>query len=186
MLPGSLYSEYCQYACLTRDQEAGLDRFAGGTAQRVTAGESVLRSAHAGDAVALAELDSMVNPSPWTSAQFSPACEGTGNESIFLLEEQGQLLGFVVYSVVLDEACIHNIAVQPKRQRDGMGRQLLLAALAAVTREGASRCYLEVRISNVAARGLYEKYGFSKAGLRKNYYPKATGREDALLLSCQL
>lgn len=152
----------------------------------MTADESVLRSALAGDEIALAELDSLVNPSPWTSAQFSPACDGTGNEGIILMDEDGQLLGFVVYSIVLDEACIHNIAVQPKRQRDGLGRKLLLAALAAVTREGAGRCYLEVRTSNMAARGLYEKYGFSKAGLRKNYYPMAAGREDALLLSRQL
>ena len=67
-----------------------------------------------------------------------------------------------------------------------MGRLLLGAALHQSLGEGATRCYLEVRASNVAARGLYEKLGFQLDGLRKNYYTTAAGREDALLMSLSL
>ena len=140
-----------------------------------------------GDAVALAALDSLVNQSPWTSAQFAGACSAQADsaERALVIDRNGQLAGFVVYSRVLDEVCIHNIAVHPSRQGSGLGQLLLAGALGQARAAGATRCYLEVRASNQAARGLYEKLGFQLDGVRRNYYPTATGREDALLMSRQ-
>jgi ribosomal-protein-alanine N-acetyltransferase len=60
------------------------------------------------------------------------------------------------------------------------------AALRQSRGEGATHCYLEVRASNGAARGLYEKLGFLVDGVRKNYYTTPAGREDALLMSLPL
>ncbi len=141
-----------------------------------------------GDAAALALLDTLVNPSPWSENQFAGACaaQPDGAERTLVVRANGQLLGFVVYSRVLDEACIHNIAVQPSSQGRGLGRSLLAAALVEAGSGGALRCYLEVRASNMAARGLYEKLGFQLDGLRRNYYSTAVGREDALLMSLPL
>jgi ribosomal-protein-alanine N-acetyltransferase len=147
------------------------------------------RAAAPGDAPALAALDRMVNPSPWSESQFSDVCAtqaDAGTERALVIFADTQALGFVVFSRVLDEACIHNIAVHPSRQGGGMGRLLLGAALQQSLSEGATRCYLEVRASNGAARGLYEKLGFQLDGLRKNYYTTAAGREDALLMSLSL
>ena len=36
--------------------------------------------------------------------------------------------------------------------------------------------------SNVAARGLYQRMGFSQIGMRRGYYPAIGGREDALVM----
>jgi ribosomal-protein-alanine N-acetyltransferase len=47
-------------------------------------------------------------------------------------------------------------------------------------RLGARRATLEVRASNGAARGLYERLGFHVAGVRRNYYTSPV--EDALIL----
>ena len=151
--------------------------------------DATFRSARPGDAVALAALEGLVNPSPWTESQFNDACSaqaGATTERALLICTEQQVLGFVVYSLILDEACIHNIAVHPSRQGGGLGRSLLRAALAEALRCGATRCHLEVRASNQAARGLYERLGFQLDGVRKNYYPTATGREDALLMSMPL
>ena len=148
-----------------------------------------IRPAAAGDGLALAALDKLVNPSPWSEGQFGEACAPraeAGTERALVIFADSQALGFVVYSRVLDEACIHNIAVHPARQGCGMGRALLLAALRRAAGEGAVRCYLEVRASNLAARGLYEKLGFGLDGLRKNYYTTAAEREDAVLMSLPL
>lgn len=147
-----------------------------------------VRSASPADAVALAALDRLVNRSPWSLAQFELACaEGVNStEHTLLAEEAGQVLGFVVYTLVLDEACIHSIAVQPAQQGRGHGRFLLRSALAAAQRDGAGRCYLEVRASNATARSLYEKFSFQCDGLRKGYYATPEGREDAVLMSRQL
>jgi ribosomal-protein-alanine N-acetyltransferase len=147
---------------------------------------ATLRPARPGDAIALAALERLVNPSPWTASQFNGACSaqpGATTERALLICVDRQALGFVVYSLVLDEACIHNIAVHPARQGCGLGRALLGGALVEAVRGGATRCHLEVRASNEAARGLYETLGFQLDGIRKNYYPTATGREDALLMS---
>jgi ribosomal protein S18 acetylase RimI-like enzyme len=46
--------------------------------------------------------------------------------------------------------------------------------------------YLEVRPSNQPARRMYERFGFRQLGLRRDYYPAMTGREDALFLGLNL
>lgn len=152
-----------------------------------------VRPARAGDATELAALDALVNPSPWTVTQFADACAVAGVKGHTVATERALVLvgndavhGFVVYSRVLDEACIHNIAVHPEQQGGGLGRLLLDTVLRQEMKEGAKLCYLEVRSSNRAARALYEALGFGVDGVRRNYYPTATGREDALLMSRRL
>ena len=51
---------------------------------------------------------------------------------------------------------------------------------------GAGECFLEVRASNQSAYRLYERYGFNEVGRRRDYYPAAGGREDALVMACTL
>ena len=148
-----------------------------------------IRPAQSGDEAALAALDALVNPSPWTVAQFAGACrppaEG-GAERALVVAGNGGPCGFIVFSRVLEEACIHNIAVHPARQGGGLGRLLLDTVLQQEAASGACLCYLEVRSSNSAARGLYRSLGFGLDGVRRNYYRTATGREDALLMSRRL
>ena len=149
--------------------------------------DSPVRPAGITDAVALAGLDKRVNPSPWSEQQFADACEGErSRERIMLVGSGDQIQGFVVYSQVLDEASIHNIAVTPGFQRRGLGELLLSTALTRVRDAGARRCFLELRASNEAAHRLYRKLGFELDGLRKGYYQAASGREDAVLMSLTL
>lgn len=132
--------------------------------------DKLLRPARPGDEPALAAIDELVNPSHWTAGQFASACDGSGLERALLVQYGQHIAGFVVYSCVIDESCIDNLAVHPAKQRAGLGRMLLGAALEAARGLGASRCCLEVRASNRAALGLYEAFGFQQDGLRKNYY----------------
>lgn len=148
-------------------------------------GQVALRAAVAGDAAALAALDRLVNPSPWSEQQFAGACGAQAQcaERALVIDRDGQPQGFLVFSRVLDEICIHNIAVRPALQGRGLGQRLLVAALDQARDTGAGRCHLEVRESNLAALGLYHKLGFQRDGVRRNYYPTADGREDAVLMS---
>ena len=147
-----------------------------------------IRPAQPADVSSLAAIDSLVNPSPWRPGQFEQACSEPceAGESALVLEEGGTVCGFIVFSLVLDEACIHNVAVHPGQQGKGLGRSLVAAALERLQRENVRRCLLEVRESNVAARGLYQALHFQLDGVRKNYYATAGGRENALLMSRQL
>jgi len=152
-----------------------------------------IRRAGPDDISVLVALDAMVSASPWQAVHFLSACrEGESadgpraEEFALVVEVEGEVAGFVVTSVVLDEASILNIAVQPSLQRRGLALALLHAAQTAIRESGGRRCLLEVRQSNKAARHLYEKCGFRVDGIRRNYYPAPSGREDALLMSVQL
>jgi ribosomal-protein-alanine N-acetyltransferase len=147
-----------------------------------------IRLARPDDVAVLAVIDDLVNSSAWRPSQFAAACSGVeqATESALVLETEAGVCGFIVFSRVLDEACIHNVAVHPAQQGKGMGRYLVATALDSMRRRGAYRCLLEVRASNTAARGLYGALAFELDGVRKNYYPTGSGREDALLMSRKL
>jgi len=147
-----------------------------------------VRPAQPGDAPDLAGIDLEVNVSPWSITQFEAVCAGVdgARERALVVEEAGLPVGFVVFTRVLDEACIHNIAVRLSRQRRGLGAVLLEGAMRELRREGIARCLLELRVSNGAARALYERFAFQVDGVRKDYYPAVAGREDALLMSTML
>ena len=79
-----------------------------------------------------------------------------------------------------DELHINNLAVLPEVRRGGIGSALLEHVLRHGADSGAQRATLEVRQSNDAARILYERFGFTVAGVRRGYYSKPV--EDALVL----
>jgi ribosomal-protein-alanine N-acetyltransferase len=94
--------------------------------------------------------------------------------------DAGRVIGFVIAHCATAEWEIENLVVAPEERNRGVGskiiRELLLQAQAA----GATSVLLEVRESNLAARRLYEKLGFSQQGRRSGYYHDP--KEDALLL----
>lgn len=96
------------------------------------------------------------------------------------VREDGTVLGYAGLQAVLDEGYINNVAVAPAYRRRGVAGALI-AALVRFGEAKLSFLTLEVRASNAPAIALYEKYGFTQAGRRKNYYDDP--REDALLLT---
>jgi len=93
------------------------------------------------------------------------------------------IVGFTSMWVMADEAHITNIAVRQSHQRQGMGELLLLSIIDLAIELKASIVTLEVRVSNLTAQSLYQKYGFAQVGLRRSYY--TDNREDALLMSTE-
>jgi ribosomal-protein-alanine N-acetyltransferase len=85
--------------------------------------------------------------------------------------------------LMVDEAHITTFAVHPAWRRQRIGERLLLAFLDMAVERGAHEATLEVRLSNVAARRLYEKYGFRPVGLRPRYY--SDDNEDALIMTTE-
>jgi ribosomal-protein-alanine N-acetyltransferase len=78
--------------------------------------------------------------------------------------------GFVLARQTLDEAEILTLAVDPAARRGGIGAALVSTALAAVGAAGAKAMFLEVAEANEAAIGLYAAAGFTRIGLRRDYY----------------
>jgi ribosomal-protein-alanine N-acetyltransferase len=147
---------------------------------------SPARAARREDAPGLHRIEQQVSPNAWSLQRLESLCAGDSPLVLVMESDTGEVCGFAVIEVVLDEGSIHNIAVAPDSQRRGLGQGLLQEVLTLLRQEGARRCLLEVRASNVAAIALYEKRGFAVDGTRKAYYKTATGREDGLLMSLAL
>ncbi|MBC3378935.1 ribosomal protein S18-alanine N-acetyltransferase [Serratia fonticola] len=121
---------------------------------------------------------------PWTEATLAT---NQGERYLNLkLEAEGQMAGFAITQIVLDEATLFNIAIHPSWQRRGFGRTLLTAMIEQLEARGVVTLWLEVRASNRGAIALYEDLGFNEVTVRRNYYPAASGREDAIVMALPL
>ena len=118
---------------------------------------------------------------PWTREMYLAELENPGVSFCFLAHDaEGHAIGFCSFWRVLDELHINNLAVSPDWRRQGVASALLTFVLTEGARLGAKRATLEVRQSNDPARSLYERFGFSVAGVRRAYYTKPM--EDAIVL----
>jgi len=121
---------------------------------------------------------------PWTEGIFRD-CLRVGYVCL-VVEQDRQIVAYGIMSVAAGEAHIFNICVDPLWQRRGLGELLMGALLETARERAAGVAYLEVRPSNAAAVNLYRKLGFQEVGVRRDYYPADQGRENALVLACDL
>lgn len=117
---------------------------------------------------------------PWSDATFRGLLRRQST-ALLVAERAGKIFGYAVLWFAADEAELGDMAVLPEARGRGLGRWLLDGALAEAARRGAKRVYLEVRESNTAARRLYERAGFERAGVRPDYYSEP--KEDAILMT---
>lgn len=125
------------------------------------------------------EIERQVHSAPWSER--SIRAELDQNQGTFIVAEaEGQVIAYAAMWVVVDEAHIINVAVQPDHQRQGLGRKLMLELLYRAQDQNAACATLEVRAGNTPAIRLYEQLGFQTVGLRKRYYPD--NNEDAAVM----
>jgi ribosomal-protein-alanine N-acetyltransferase len=138
-----------------------------------------LRQGSRADLATLADLERASFSDPWTEEQLREALTWPG-VVLLVAEDADGLAGYLLGRVIVDEGEILSIGTMPDRRRRGIGRQLLGAALEQIRAIGGRSAWLEVRVSNDPARGLYQAAGFVIAGLRPDYYRRPV--EDALIL----
>jgi ribosomal-protein-alanine N-acetyltransferase len=141
----------------------------------------ILRDMREADLEGVLAIERAVHAHPWTAGNFSDALR-SGYQCKVYESEDREMIGYAVLMLAVDEAELLDIAIASTQQRKGQGRRLLNEMLALARREGKRRMVLEVRASNAAAIALYRGAGFHGIGLRRDYYPAATGREDAILM----
>lgn len=127
-------------------------------------------------------IENDVYPYPWTRGNFLDSMY-SGYETWTLREPTGELAGYFLLMLAVDEAHLLNISVRRDLHGKGVGR-LQLDKVAEIAREkGMTSILLEVRPSNERALAIYERYGFVRIGQRKGYYPAAENkREDAIVM----
>ncbi len=124
-------------------------------------------------------------PTPWPRIFFEEEIDRAFSDvRVAVSPEGGEVLGYSVCWIVVDESHLLNIAVRPDVRASGVGSALLRDCIQRGAMAGAVLIHLEVRAGNRAALRMYEKEGFVFQGMRRRYYTD-TG-EDAILLSREL
>jgi len=132
------------------------------------------------DLPAVMRIEPTIYSHPWTLGNFRDSLNA--GHSAWVMIVAGELAGYALVMMVLDEAHLLNISVAKSFQGQGLGRALLAQMIAVSRRYHAANMFLEVRVSNTSAIALYETMGFCEMGIRRNYYPAKSGREDAVLM----
>lgn len=131
----------------------------------------------------MADLHAASGPDqrPWTADEYAkaltdPNCVVSANSN-----------GFAIGTVIMCQAELHMIIVDPKIRRAGQGQNLLKNFEHACQLRGATQAILEVSITNNPARKFYAANGYTQVGLRKQYYrTRSGGITDALVLAKSL
>lgn len=121
----------------------------------------------------------------WNAHEFAeilanPAYKG------WLMEDHGQPFGFILISIIIDQADIVAIAILPPYQHQGWGKKLWQHTLSWAVSHSIKAFFLEVAEVNEIAIAFYQSLGFSLIRKRKGYYRTPRGDIDALLMKIDL
>ncbi|HSL97058.1 MAG TPA: ribosomal protein S18-alanine N-acetyltransferase [Candidatus Deferrimicrobiaceae bacterium] len=135
------------------------------------------------DVAAVRAIERASFSTPWPDDAYRSELQSNRLATYVVARLGEEVVGFGGLWVMVDEAHITTFAVHPSWRRRGIGERLLLALLDAAIVQRAREATLEVRLSNLAARRLYEKYGFRPVGVRPRYY--SDDGEDALIMTTE-
>jgi [ribosomal protein S18]-alanine N-acetyltransferase len=130
-----------------------------------------------GDLTAVLHLEGRVYAQPWSEELFADELRQP-NRTYIVATTGPSLVGYAGMLIVDHDAHVTTIAVDPEGRRKRVGSRLMLELVDRALAGGARHMTLEVRMSNVDAQRLYERFNFTAVGKRKNYYHD----EDALVM----
>ena len=149
-----------------------------------------IRKVRPSDVRRIIEIErSWAHLSHWSEDSYYRLVNDEGFTASFLAEvedEDGRpfIAGFVIFHVAGPHAEVYNIAVDARRARCGIGKQLMNTVVSESLKRYANRVLLEVRKSNASAIRFYEGFGFKVLGERKDYYSNPI--EDAFVMEKSL
>lgn len=118
---------------------------------------------------------------PWSKDAFEGAIlQDNYCIIVAVSDDESDILGYCCFYYVMDEAEIPTVCVRSDMRKMGVGTEMLQGLLKKAEELKLSSVYLEVRVSNEPAKGLYKKLGFEESGIRKNFYERP--REDAIVM----
>lgn len=129
------------------------------------------------DAVNAIEMQAFQDP--WSKQDFINDLESNPYSCIYVKEINGEVVAYVDLWIAYENAEIANIAVKKEFLHQGIASELMQYCLQKIQQSKCENFTLEVRVSNMNAIKLYEKFGFQTVSKRKKYY--ADG-EDAYLM----
>lgn len=143
-----------------------------------------LRPMQEGDLDAVFAVEQRIYEFPWTMGNFKDSL--SAGYSCWVYDYCDQTIGYAILMIAAGEAHLLNLGIAHDWQSQGLGRQFLRHLVEVARQDRADMMFLEVRPSNRKAIELYLSEGFNEIGLRRNYYPAAKGREDAIVMGASL
>ena len=140
----------------------------------------IIRQAKPNDAADIFEIEKLCFPDPWSMDSISFELEENPRAFYVVAEHSGKVVGYAGLWWIEDEGHITNVAVKPGFRNRKIAEGIIDTLIEHTSAEGIKHYTLEVRRSNEAAIGLYEKFGFAVEGVRKGYY--RFEKEDALIM----
>ena len=126
---------------------------------------------HSSDLQEVLKIENESFAEPWSETYYTLALKRPRSfEYFYVARHEDMILGYIVFSVLYEEAQILNIAVSAAYRRQGIGKYLLASALEMIQAHDGHEVFLEVAVSNLPAQYLYRQFGFRICGIRKNYY----------------
>lgn len=140
----------------------------------------MIRTATPDDLQTIVRLENEIFPAdPWSQQNYEYEMNENPYACIYVYEKDGNIIGYLDLWITFEQAQIANIGVLGSYRKQGIATQLMDYAVDVCESQECENMSLEVRKSNEPAISLYEKYGFIKAGTRRNYYEDG---EDAYLM----
>lgn len=141
--------------------------------------EIVVRKLREGDIPQLARIEAESFSMPWSADAFRelldrPYC------TYFVALADGKIAGCCGYTDICHEANIDNVVVAPGYRNLGIAQALMQRLMEHGQTSGIEAYTLEVRVSNLTAIHIYEKFGFKSEGIRPGFYEKPV--EDAVIM----
>ncbi len=152
-----------------------------------------LRKFTMNDLASVTRINQVCLPENYTDFFYVDLCRRFP-EAFIIAEENGEIVGYIMCRIevglsniglpgLVKKGHVVSVAVRPERRHKGVGRALITKAMEGIRMYGAKQCYLEVRVTNEEAIGLYKKLGWEVTRSIRGYY--ADG-EDAYVMSTKL
>ena len=116
----------------------------------------------------------------WSKSSFYDEMQNNLAKYYVAKTDNGELVGYAGTWHIIDEGHVTTIAVKKSHLRQHIGEAIIIKILEDCYEAKIKYLTLEVRVSNMPAIALYQKYGFNSLGTRKGYYQD--NNEDALIM----
>ena len=123
---------------------------------------------------------------PWSYAAFQLELQRHHDRLYLVITSDEEVVGFIGTAVDWYHLDLHitNLGVTPGWQKKGLGTYLIKTAVAYARHLQLRSLRLEVRVHNLAARHLYEQFGFREQQIKHRYY--LDNHEDAIDMQADL
>lgn len=142
----------------------------------------IIREADEAQSLDIVALGEKTFRNSWNEQMVNTSIYGSYDEVLVAMQGD-ELAGYLIYTAPCEDCELLRIAVENSHRRSGIGKMLIQEMIKRCAEKSGENIFLEVRETNEAAIGLYERMGFQEISRRKDYYREP--KEDAVIMKLE-